>query len=93
MNLELTTRVKRNPDMIAADMKGETVMMSISTGKYHSVNSVGSRIWELLASPSDANQLIESLVSEYDVSKEVCTKEVIEFIETMLKSEVLLLDA
>jgi len=93
MKLELTTSVKRNPDMIAADMKGETVMMSISTGKYHSVNSVGSRIWELLETPSSANQLVETLLSEYEITKEVCTKEVSEFLDTMLKAEVLLLDA
>ena len=90
--MDNTTIIKRNPDIISADMKGETVMMSIKTGKYHAVNPVGARIWELLASPSSVEQIIDNLLEEFDVEREVCQKEVIQFLENSQNENLILID-
>ena len=50
-SIQGTTVVVRDPDMIAAEMDGDLVMMSIERGEYFGVGGVGPRLWELLEAP------------------------------------------
>ena len=42
----------RKPDIIAANMDGEVVMMDIMSGKYYNLGTTDGAIWNLLESPS-----------------------------------------
>ena len=89
--MNLDTIIKRNPDIISADMKGETVMMSISTGKYHSINAIGASIWELISKPLKVSDLIDSLLEEYEVDRATCEAQVLDFLKDALEVEVVLI--
>jgi len=52
-----TSLLTKSPDLIATDMDGETVMMSIESGEYFGLGGVGGRVWELLAQPMTLDQL------------------------------------
>jgi hypothetical protein len=49
--LNLDSTVVHHPDIVAADMDGETVMMSIEAGEYFGLNDVGTFLWEFMAEP------------------------------------------
>jgi hypothetical protein len=49
---------------LVSDMNGEKVMMSILNGKYYNLGTIGGRIWELIASPRSAGQIVELLMTE-----------------------------
>jgi hypothetical protein len=70
---------------IVSDMNGEKVMMSVNNGKYYNLGKIGGRIWELLASPTTVSQLVDTLISEYDVDRTMCEQQVSAFIQTMHK--------
>ncbi|WP_199618173.1 lasso peptide biosynthesis PqqD family chaperone [Paenibacillus alkalitolerans] len=81
---------------IVSDMNGEKVMMSVNNGKYYNLGKIGGRIWELLASPTTVNNVIDTLVSEYEVDRKACEDQVNAFLQTLHKEaliEVRKLDA
>ena len=67
--------IQRSNKLVSSNMDGETVMMSIENGEYFGLNSVGSRMWELIENPIKVNTLIELLLDEFDVSREQCEAE------------------
>lgn len=78
---------------LASDMDGDKVMMSIESGKYYNLGKVGGRIWELAASPATISQIVDVLVSEYDIERELCEQQVISFVEALYKENLVQLEA
>lgn len=58
----------RNPDLIAAEMDGELVMMDMESGTYFALNAVGSHIWDALQTPQHQSALVQDVLSTFDTS-------------------------
>jgi hypothetical protein len=86
--VNLDTTIVRNTDLMAVPMDGDLVMMSISQGTYYGINPVGGRIWTLLEQPASVASLCNTIVSEFEVTKEQCQQDVLQFVEQMLKAGV-----
>ena len=78
--IDLQTMVVRNEDIIFSDMDDETVMMSMEKGEYYGINPIGRRIWELVETPMTAAGICKALYEEYNVSPELCHKDVLAFL-------------
>lgn len=74
----------RNPDLVAADMDGETVMMSVERGEYFGLGGTGSRVWQLLAQPCTLAELAASVAAEYEVDPQTCAADLRGFLEDLL---------
>ena len=74
----------RSPDLIATDMDGETVMMSIERGEYFGLGSLGGRVWELLAQPMTLDQLTDAVCAEFDVDATTCLADLPRFLDDLL---------
>ena len=77
-------RFMRDPDLVAADMDGDLVMMSIDNGEYYGVGGVGPRIWELLESPRTVEQISAAIVDEFEVEADTCREDILGFIRQLL---------
>ena len=89
--MELTLKIARSDNFVFNEVDGELVMMNIETGAYASLNETGKSIWTLLDAPKSLSEVVSSLVEEYEIDQATCEKEVMPFVENMLKSEVLTL--
>lgn len=89
MKFELEDIIKRDPEMLSSNMDGETVMMSVENGEYYGLNEIGTRIWELSENEIKVNDMIESLMEEYDVDRETCLADVMEFLEELGKKKLI----
>ncbi|MGL5207467.1 MAG: lasso peptide biosynthesis PqqD family chaperone [Acidaminococcaceae bacterium] len=78
--IKLNSVVARKKEMVAADMDGETVMLSIATGKYYNLGKTGGVIWGLLEQPIAVKDVIEQLVEKYAVSHQRCQEDVLTFL-------------
>jgi hypothetical protein len=76
--------VARASGLMAAEMDGEIVMMHMDRGNYYNLNSVGSRIWELIEEPMTIKQLLTALLTEYKVKKDRCEATVMVFLDKMI---------
>lgn len=68
---------------IVSDMDGEKVMLNVENGKYYNFGSVGGDIWDLIEGKISINQLIASLMANYDVGQSECEDQVISFLELL----------
>lgn len=90
MNTDKTKIVyKRKEDLLSSKMDLETVMMHPENGKYYSLNPVATRIWDLLMAPCSLNDIVNVLVSEFDVEMQICENETQEFIDKLFKSDLI----
>lgn len=71
-DIDPSRRYVRNPDLIAADLDGDTVMMSIERGEYFGLSGVGSRVWQLLAEPMALPAIVRTICAEYEVDEPTC---------------------
>jgi len=60
-------RLHQAPHISAAWCGDELVLLNATTGRYFTLNHVGGRIWELLATSRSASDLAQCLRTEYDV--------------------------
>ena len=87
--ISIDTIVTRKQDLDAADMDGELVMMNMSKGKYYSINSVGSRIWELIEKQVSVNEVKTILLSEFDVDDNTCKDTVLNFLNGLYNEDLI----
>jgi hypothetical protein len=86
-DLTLETRLQRNPEQIFTDMDGDTVMLNVEQGSYFGIGGTGNRIWELLAEPQTAAQLVTVICNEFEVEKAECESDVVNFCQSLLEHD------
>ncbi len=69
------------------DLAGEKVMIDFESGKYFLIKGVGNDIWDYLQKEITPEEIINKLLEEYDVSREVCEAQVMDFLGKMEKYE------
>ena len=89
-DISMDTTICRTKDVVASDIDGEVVMMSIENGAYYGIDSIGSRIWELIETPCKVSELIEKLLEEFEVDRPTCEKDVLKFLEELQKDKIIL---
>lgn len=84
-----STQIMRDSDIIATDMDGETVMMSIERGEYYGLDGIGPFLWEQLAEPVSLDELCRRVLREYEIDEATCRADVSAFIEDLIDKGVL----
>ncbi len=79
------TKIIKNSDIEVTDFENEKVMMNLEIGRYFTLNEVGSRIWELIDKNNEVEGIINGLLEEYDVSREMCREQVFKYIEDLIQ--------
>ena len=83
------TVISRIEEIVASNIDGETVMMSIENGKYYGLDDIGSRIWELIEKRIKVSNLIDTLLERFDVDRETCEKDVLKFLNELNEDRIL----
>ena len=89
MSIALTDIVKRNEELIFAQMGEEVVMMSEDQNEYLGLNVVASAIWDLVAAPQSVEQLCGRLQEQFVVPTDQCEREVVEFMDQMKQKKLI----
>jgi PqqD family protein of HPr-rel-A system len=77
------TLLRQADRVFTAPVDDVFLMINADKGRYHSLNEVAARIWELLKTPTSEDGLIEALTTEYDISREACAAEVSAFLAAL----------
>jgi hypothetical protein len=85
----MSGKIKRSDDILTAPLDDMLLMMSIEQGKYFGLNGAAPRIWELLEKPTTEDRLVEALLDEYEVTREVCATEVAAFLARLRERHLL----
>ena len=60
------TVISRNPLVVAAEVDGEIVMMSIEQGRYFGLDDIGGDIWKRIEQPCSFAALVDGLAADDD---------------------------
>lgn len=74
------TRYRRADGLSFTELDGELVCLNLDTGEYSGLRDVGQSIWERLERPCVLDELVEHVVSEYDVESDRASADVQAFL-------------
>jgi hypothetical protein len=83
MSFTAASRVVVSDEQVFTTLGGEAVILGLRDGVYYGLDSVGARIWELLAEPRRVSDLVATIVSEFDVTAEQCERDVIALLDDL----------
>ena len=83
MDLNLASVVCHTPNPVAADVAGETVLMSLERSRCYGLGGIGSEIWSKLASPVKVADLVEEFSSRYQAPPGVIERDVLQMLSQL----------
>lgn len=79
-------------DVMVRDLAGEAVLLHLGTGSYFGLDSVGARIWHLLAEHQSTEAVVPLLLQEFEVDERQLSLD-LETLVTQLLAQGLLIAA
>ena len=83
------TLLKRNPDQLFTMVDDEVVMLNIKCEEYLNLNQHASYIWQQLEGQRSFGELIDLLCGVYNVKKEECFSDTLEFITELVEKDII----
>lgn len=74
----------RSPGPLSTVVDGELVMLDVNSGHYFNLNSIGTVIWEQLATPTRFDELCQHMHARYDAPLETIRVDVAALLSQML---------
>lgn len=76
-------------DQVSSELDGEAVILNLKTGVYHGLDPVGARIWHLLQESRTVNDILNTLLEEYEVEPERCERELLTLLQKLAEQELI----
>lgn len=70
-------------DVLAQELAGETVLLDLASESYFGLDAVGTRVWQLLRAGQGEDELIDTLLNEYEVERHKLAADVSELLEEL----------
>lgn len=83
--LTLQTSLRAAPDLLATELDGETIILE-PTGRYYSLNAVGTEVWAQLQAPQRVEHLRDAVLSRYDVAPGRCERDLLALLEALRRA-------
>jgi len=70
MKFQSTDQFKLSDEVLSQEVNGETVLLDLEGESYFGLNEVSTRVWQLLQLEHSVAGIVDTLLDEYDVSRE-----------------------
>ncbi|WZX99285.1 PqqD family protein [Bacillus sp. FSL W7-1360] len=64
------SKYKKNENVNFTQVDGEAVLLDVRSGKFFGLDKMGVDVWQLIDENKSFNQLVESIVRDYEISLE-----------------------
>jgi Coenzyme PQQ synthesis protein D (PqqD) len=85
------TVISRSPSVLAAEVEGAIMMMSINQSKYFSLDKIGSDIWQRIEPRCSFANLIDRLAVDYDADRAIIAADVRVLLDRMVAQDIVTL--
>jgi Coenzyme PQQ synthesis protein D (PqqD) len=72
-------------DVIFRMLGDEAVILNLATGTYFGLNSVGTRLWQLIAEHSSVEPVIAAFLAEYGVEESQLRQDLADLIQQLVQ--------
>ena len=83
------TILQRNKDQLFTLIDDEVVMLNVKHEEYLNLNHHASYIWQQLEKPTSLGELTEQLCSVYDVEKDLCLEDTLDFVTEFVEKDII----
>jgi hypothetical protein len=82
--------IATSPELMAAPLGAEEiVILHLETGRYYSLSSVGAEVWKLLLAPRRVSDIVDAIVTAYDVEAAQCEADVQALLDDMAREQLI----
>jgi hypothetical protein len=83
--MSLNSRVVLSKDTAFREVVGEAVILDLRSGLYFGLDSVGTRIWQLLEEDGYLRHVFDVMKHEYDVDSRQLERDLIRFVSQLVE--------
>ena len=83
------TVLRPSPDVQGTSLEGETVLLDLSTGRYYTLNRLGSVIWEHCTGHSTISDIHAVLCDRFEVAPEQALEDLVVLVSQLLQEGLL----
>jgi hypothetical protein len=76
-------RVLVRPDVLVRELRGEAVLLDLASESYFGLDDVGTGMWRALTTAPTIEGALDSLLDEYDVTREQLARDLEAFVEKL----------
>lgn len=88
----LEARVSIPDQVLFQDLDGEAVLLNLQSGKYFGLDSIGTRIWNLLAENGALAVAYQAILDEYDVDADRLRSDFLALVDQLASNGLIKLD-
>ncbi len=81
--VKLDERVKIPEEVVFQKVGDETVLLNLKTGTYYGLDTVGTRVWELVAEKGTLAGIVESMLEDYEVTPEDLQRDILRLVKEL----------
>ncbi len=81
--------LRSSPDVQGTTMDGETVLLDLSSGRYYTLNRLGSVIWEHCAGQSTVANIHRAICERFEVASEQALDDLVMLVNELLQEGLL----
>lgn len=83
------TVLRPSPDVQGTNMDGETVLLDLSTGRYYTLNRLGSVIWEHCTGHNTMSNIHRVLCDRFEVAPERALDDLVALVNQLIQEGLL----
>lgn len=76
----MTDRITPTPEVMAAHLDGEAILLNMTTKDYHQLSETGAFIWKRLERGTTVSSVVADLCEEFDVDSQMAERELVRLI-------------
>ena len=87
--ISMASRVVAVSSQATEDIGGESAIVELKSGVYYGTDDVGAEVWKAIQEPKSVSQVREHLLSEFDVDRETCERDLLAFLEELASAKLI----
>jgi hypothetical protein len=82
----MSNSIQISKDILAQELDGETVLLDLASDSFFGLDAVSTRVWQLLQDGAEPGEIVDSLLEEYEVGREVLERDISELLGQLEQS-------
>lgn len=85
--IQINSIIHRTKEIEFTKLDDELLSIDEQAGYCYSMNGSGEKIWEMISNPISVNNICQKLSGEFNVSLEICSKDVLNFLQKLHEAD------
>jgi len=83
--VSLQTAVRASDDVVVRELDGEAVLLNLASGMYFGLDSVGTRVWQLIERHRSLSAIVAAMCEEFDAPAATIEHDVLRLVSELVE--------